>query len=162
MGDADLLSSVNAYDWLGHGIYFWEDDPRRAYSWAKANSRIEDPYVVGAIIDLGDCLSLMREDHLGLLAQSYDHLKKIHELSGTQMPKNSAGKDKLRRELDCAVINNLHRLTDYTFDSVRGMFVEGNPAYKGAGFKTKNHVQVCVRTPTLIKGYFRPTQATFE
>ena len=30
-----LLSSDNDYDWLGTGIYFWEEAPARAYEWAK-------------------------------------------------------------------------------------------------------------------------------
>lgn len=86
-GDADLVSSANSYDWLGHGIYFWEDDPLRAISWAKSNPSINEPYVVGAIIDLENCLSLMREDHLELLKKSHDHLTKTYEISGNPLPK---------------------------------------------------------------------------
>ena len=26
-------ASNNEYDWLGTGIYFWQDDPRRAWEW---------------------------------------------------------------------------------------------------------------------------------
>ncbi|MCC8028629.1 MAG: hypothetical protein LIO75_02320 [Lachnospiraceae bacterium] len=29
-----LKASSNAYDWLGHGIYFWEQNYQRAYEWA--------------------------------------------------------------------------------------------------------------------------------
>jgi hypothetical protein len=28
--------------------------------------------------------------------------------------------------------------------------------YPNAGFKEKNHIQICVRTPGSIKGFFRP------
>ena len=42
------------------------------------------------------------------------------------------------------------------FDSVRGVFVEGNPLYEGAGFHHKNHIQICIRNPNCIKGYFLP------
>ena len=41
------------------------------------------------------------------------------------------------------------------FDSVRGMFVEGEELYKGAGFHEKTHVQIAIRNPMMIKGYFR-------
>lgn len=27
--------SKNDWDWLGHGIYFWQDAPYRAESWAR-------------------------------------------------------------------------------------------------------------------------------
>lgn len=30
-----LFKSENAYDWLGHGIYFWENNFKRALEYAK-------------------------------------------------------------------------------------------------------------------------------
>ena len=41
-------------------------------------------------------------------------------------------------------------------DTVRGAFIEGSPIYRGAGFRAKNHIQLCVRNLSCIKGYFRP------
>ena len=32
-----LKRSENAYDWLGNGIYFWENSYERAMEWAKTN-----------------------------------------------------------------------------------------------------------------------------
>jgi hypothetical protein len=32
---ADWFPSSNEYDWLGHGIYFWEYAPDRARAWAS-------------------------------------------------------------------------------------------------------------------------------
>lgn len=32
-----LKISTNKYDWLGHGIYFWENSPSRAKEFAEAN-----------------------------------------------------------------------------------------------------------------------------
>jgi len=48
-----LNQSENKYDWLGHGIYFWEGSDDRAIEWAKNNSKVENPAVIGAIIKLG-------------------------------------------------------------------------------------------------------------
>lgn len=31
-----LNKSSKDYDWLGHGIYFWQNDPQRALEWAQA------------------------------------------------------------------------------------------------------------------------------
>ncbi|WP_234851529.1 hypothetical protein [Sinorhizobium meliloti] len=61
-GASPLLPSEKAYDWLGSGIYFWENDPERALEWAtqKAESgAYKEPFVLGAIIDLGNCLDLI-------------------------------------------------------------------------------------------------------
>lgn len=31
-GKNDLKSKNNSYDWVGHGIYFWDNSPSRASS----------------------------------------------------------------------------------------------------------------------------------
>jgi hypothetical protein len=38
VGETELKPSENAWDWLGHGIYFWEDSPARALRWAEAEA----------------------------------------------------------------------------------------------------------------------------
>jgi hypothetical protein len=43
-----------------------------------------------------------------------------------------------------------------SFDSVRGVFFEGEDLYQNAGFKSKNHIQIAIRNPNCIKGYFIP------
>ncbi len=47
-GKTELLASTNDYDWLGNGIYFWENNEERAWQWAKElakrkNSQIKKP-----------------------------------------------------------------------------------------------------------------------
>jgi hypothetical protein len=55
---------------------------------------------------------------------------------------------------------NIHELTQdskfESFDSVRGLFIEGEPVYPGSGFYDKTHIQICVVNPNCIKGYFSP------
>ena len=65
----NLRKSENSYDWLGHGIYFWENDPDRALLFAEENcqrttSNVTDPAVIGAVIDLGCCLNLLEANAL--------------------------------------------------------------------------------------------------
>jgi len=65
-GKDQLRPSQNEWDWLGYGIYFWEHNPLRAYEYAKdvtegdqkAKGKIYTPFVIGCIIDLGNCLNL--------------------------------------------------------------------------------------------------------
>jgi len=61
---------------------------------------------------------------------------------------------------DCAVIETIHQFNKTTsrpqFDSVRGVFFEGKDLYQNAGFKSNNHIQIAVRNPNCIKGYFIP------
>jgi len=42
--------------------------------------------------------------------------------------------------------------------SVRGVFFEGKDIYKNAGFKEKNHIQIAIKNPNCIKGYFIPRE----
>ena len=53
-----MKPSENTYDWLGHGIYFWEHNYQRALEWAQQSPKVEHPAVIGAVIDLGYCLNL--------------------------------------------------------------------------------------------------------
>lgn len=58
-GEEDLIASENEWDWLGPGIYFWEQNPGRALEyaiecasgWQKNKTRIKTPFVLGAIYD---------------------------------------------------------------------------------------------------------------
>lgn len=169
----DLKPSCNDYDWLGNGLYFWESDPTRAYEWAlqlsqNPKSSIKEPSVLGAVIDLGNCLDLTNRSSIKLLQLSYQWLKESCQLNGDELPKNinvGNNRDLLLRKLDCAVIQMLHTriasnsdlgLTPY--DSVRGVFIEGNPIYEGAGFMEKTHIQLCIINPNCIKGYFMPRE----
>lgn len=69
-----LAHSTKSYDWLGHGVYFWENDPARGLGWAatgKKNGKIKKPDVVGAIIDLGHCLDLTTQTGLEEVQLAY-------------------------------------------------------------------------------------------
>jgi hypothetical protein len=69
----DWRPSVNDYDWLGSGIYFWEHAPHRARDWMGKGG------VVGAIINLGYCLDLTDTWATGLLAQQFEIVRKSYE-----------------------------------------------------------------------------------
>ena len=86
-GEDSFQSSKNAYDWLGHGIYFWENNPNRAIDWAKmlqkrAKSKVHRPFAVGAIIDLGNCLDLTESQSLGIVREGYKSLEEVFSSAG--------------------------------------------------------------------------------
>ena len=68
-----LKPSDNPWDWLGKGIYFWEADPVRGYEWASAHcmAQGDEPFVIGAVIHLGNCLNLMDRTSLETLKKTY-------------------------------------------------------------------------------------------
>jgi len=167
-GNLAFIKSENLYDWLGSGMYFWDHSPERAMSFAlekqiRRPDLIKTPSVIGAVIDLGYCLDLIEYENAKLLKSAYQLLCESIEKEGKTVPMNKdiTGKsDRLLRELDCAVIETIHKLMTSSvqngFDSVRGIFIEGEEVYPGSGIREKDHIQICVRNPNCIKGYFRP------
>ena len=156
-------AQYHSHDWLGHGIYFWEQNYLRAFEWAKSSKKIKKPAVIGAVIDLGYCLNLTDSASSEKLRRGYEILKYRCEVMGLELPKNkgsSKSGDILLRNLDCAVIEQLHdynsEMNERAYDSVRGIFTEGEPVYEGACFLEKTHVQLCIVNPNCIKGYFNP------
>ena len=246
-----LNESTNDYDWLGPGIYFWQNSPERALEYAKTamrriNSTISEPAVVGAIIDLGNCLDLLEMNHIQEVKKAYKVLEKI---GIKDRPRNELIQDgfPMLRKLDRAVIEMVHtirknkenlfievenllraisllikqddkigrkniirdcfsklldiydeenleerfglellehlldfingrgeketiikEIDDYAnqlrilitnfapYDSVRSSFLEGQELYPNAGFREKNHIQICVCNKNCIKGFFMP------
>lgn len=169
-GDKHLKASTNSYDWLGDGIYFWLNDPQRAYEWAcQAHTRnpekVKEPFVIGAVINLGLCLNFCERNSILLLQKSYNVLEESFKELGLSIStklENKApdeGGFNLIRPLDCAVIKNLHAMMkkeDIVFDTVYGYFQEGTAAFPGSEIMGKSHIQVCVRNANCIKGYFLP------
>lgn len=86
-----LKSSENSYDWLGHGIYFWEQNLKRAEEWAKRRNG-KDAAVVGAVMDLGNCLNLTDSASSEYLKVGYKALKARCEVDGSDLPQNRKSK----------------------------------------------------------------------
>lgn len=168
-----IKKSNNSYDWLGNGVYFWENSLDRAKDWAESNcyrynkkyphKKQKEPAVIGAVISLGHCLDLTDYGSAAILKLGYEILKFDFANSRQTLPvnKNVKGNDDLLlRELDCAVIERIHQYNNECnkrpYDSVRGIFVEGEPVYQNSGIMSKTHTQLCIRNPNCIKGYFTP------
>jgi hypothetical protein len=149
---------------LGHGLYFWEDSCDRAWKWAeeeakKPQSNIKKSAVLGAVIDLGNCLNLIDSEDLDLVKIAHETYLEFCAMSGMEPAKNR-GKDFRARYLDMAVFETLHTVLQKEgkapFETVRAFFVEGEPLYENAGLRSLDHIQICVRNPDNIIGYFLP------
>jgi hypothetical protein len=182
LNDPDKVKiSKEPFDWLGHGMYFWENNYERALSWAnekKMRGQIDKPAVIGAVMNLGYCCDFLSAKHIKILEPSYSSMVNNYIQSNMPLPQNrdlpnDRHKDKILRDLDCAVIEFMHDgireniqsninlkgySEDHLFDSVRGVFIEGGPAFEGSGIFEKSHIQICVRNPNCILGFFRPRQ----
>ncbi len=165
---AQLKAFPKTYDWLGEGIYFWEHGPARALEWAqqqKVRGRLKTPAVLGAVLHLGQCFDLLDAEYTDVLAEAYPQFKQeVLEFWGDPLPKNrplhANDDDILLRDLDCAVVNwtieELQR-KGTPFHSVRGVFQEGKAAFPDSGIRLRSHIQIAVRDPACVLGYFLPS-----
>ena len=175
----DIKISTENYDWLGHGLYFWENNYTRALEWAedkKARGKISTPSVVGAVIQLGHCCDFLDSKFTRMIQHFHLIMVEEYKSAGIMLPENvdyakDPHHDKLLRILDCKAIEFMHSKIDTQikadfeekgfssykkFDSTRGVFTEGGPAFDGAGIMAKSHIQICVRNFNCVKGFFNP------
>ncbi|MGD0679808.1 MAG: hypothetical protein ABSC94_30860 [Polyangiaceae bacterium] len=146
--------STNDDDWLGHGIYFWEYAPQRAWEWARQRYDEDSAAVVGALVRLGRCLDLLDPSNAQLLRASQSDLAESLEREGEKLPRNVLS----NKYLDCAVFNWLYEgLAEqgYQVETSRAVFV---PLKKGglprmwshSGVFEGAHIQLCLREPRNI------------
>lgn len=175
----EFKMSRKPFDWLGNGFYFWENNYYRALEWARDKQKrgvIREPAVVGAVLQLGYCCDFMETQYLRLLSVYFGNMSEKYAVLGKPLPRNKnlpgqESGDKVLRYLDCAVIEFMHQemwdsaqanITDKqlvrrrAFDSTRGVFTEGVPVFEGAGLFEKTHIQICIRNPNCILGFFKP------
>jgi hypothetical protein len=170
LGGSPFQPSIRDYDWLGSGSYFWENDVVRAFRWAaEPRRKFDRPSVVGAAIELENCLDLTTQSGIEAVWLAYNELIRMAERDGKPSPENvdpanESNGDKIIRRLDCAVMNCLFGILQTSqesapksqpYSTVRALFPEGSELYPGAGFRDKTHIQICVRDPEQILGVFR-------
>lgn len=164
LGGSSFEISDNQYDWLGSGAYFWEWDPLRAYEWAK-EFRPKHPSLVGAVIELGNCLDLTTQGGIQAVEAAYNSYAALQRVRNKPLLENKDAKgrrpgNRALRLLDRAVITHLHESNKgagINYDTVRALFPEGEELYPNAGFWKKTHIQIAVRKISHIRGVFRLT-----
>jgi len=140
--DADFQLSQNDYDWIGHGLYFWEHAPYRAWEWAR-QKYVTDAAVVEAEIELGHCLDLTDIRYTRAVRLAFDGLREAYAARSMALPVN---RGKARR-LDCLVINYVAEYVFPECETVRAPFLEGLPILEGSGILSSSRIQIVVRKP---------------
>jgi hypothetical protein len=147
-----FLTSDNDYDWLGTGIYFFQDAPIRAKQWAT-QQHPNDPAVICALIKLENCIDLFDVGWQPLLKNMYNLFTERRRSMNRPLPKQNPGSSKAHR-LDCAFLNFAHELMlsqGQSIDSIRAAFIEGERIFPDSAIFDLTHVQIAIRNPTLIQ-----------
>lgn len=146
--DQWIIPSENVFDWLGHGVYFWEESYQRARQWAE-RKYLSKAAVVSTDVKLGHCMNLFDSSWSTVIKRAYEDLHQKHQLDKIPLPVNRAG----RRELDCAVVNAIAE-NIYDIDTVRAAYIEGEPAFPTSLFVGLAHIQMVARNPDIIVGRY--------
>ena len=125
-------------DWLGHGVYFWQDSVEAAQWWARSRGW-SSWAIVGAHVQLGRCLDLLRS------AEALPRLQAIHaRLSQSGLVNFNANK-----MLDCAVFNAYYSLAetiDEPVQTARGLSLPRGrlPLWPHCGIHVGAYIQLVV------------------
>lgn len=145
--------SRNEYDWLGDGAYFFQDAPARALEWARQRFG-HDAAVIGAEIDLDDCIDLLDVKWHTAVQESYADLLRRLKSNALPVPRQTRG----AHRLDRVVINRTAAVLQSNgiqVRTVRAAFSEGVPLFPGSALWSRSHVQIAVRDPAAILRMWR-------
>ncbi len=150
--------SMNDYDWLGTGVYFWQDAPNHALYWAQ-KIYPQEPAVIKSRIRLDNtCLDLLDMANLAnpdFWSDSYNGFVRMCEQTGKTLPTqnpNLPGK----RNLDCAFCDYLVTVTEEdagvdSIGAIRSAFMEGKQIFPNSAIHDRTHVQISVIKLNLIE-----------
>jgi len=94
--------------------------------------------VIGAFAYPGNCLNLTDYGVMNELALAYEATLGISAAAGTPLP-----------------VNSVRENGQEAYDTVYGVFEEGELVYPGVGFRDRTHLQITICNPEIILGYFR-------
>ncbi|MBW4620578.1 MAG: hypothetical protein KME17_14640 [Cyanosarcina radialis HA8281-LM2] len=145
-------SSDNDYDWLGTGVYFFQDAPIRAREWARKRHP-ENPAVICALIRLENCIDLLDINWFPQLKNVYNLFVQQYESTDRPLPKQNPDRSKAHR-LDCAFFNFTIQLLSsqgQAIAGIRAVFVEGKQIFPNSAIFDLAHVQIVIKNPNLIQ-----------
>lgn len=141
--------SENDYDWLGRGVYFFQDAPSSAWEWASERYPRE-PAVLRSIITLADCLDLVDTSAVEVVKLGFQMFYQRCQRLNLTLPRQT----KMAHRLDCAVLDQTVKFLaplGQSIRTVRGIFEEGEPIFPDSALTSKGHIQIAVRDLVLLQ-----------
>lgn len=169
-----LSPSANRYDWLGSGVYFFEGDAERALDFATTSCDgpqkllsarpIVNPAVVGCVLCVSRWWDMTTLEGRRSYLNALSDLQACQSHAGRPMPINEAASaddgSTLLRRLDCAVFNIGHLTRSQqglpSYQAVRAAFYQGKPVTDTSEFRAGIHLQIALRDPRCVLGWFLP------
>jgi hypothetical protein len=147
--------STNDYDWLGTGVYFFQDAPMRAPAWAT-ELYPDDPAVIRSLIRLENCIDLLDLNWFPLIRNVYNAFVDNLRTSNLPLPRQNPSRSKAHR-LDCAYFNYITEVLssqDQKVDAIRAVFLEGDRIFPDSAIFDLAHIQIAIRNNDLIEANY--------
>ncbi len=166
MAGEPLQVSNNKGDWLGTGVYFWQDAPKRAAVWAgrAATKHRTRPAVLEATIDLSECFDLLDLFNFETLQLEYEEFAALafsqeqgplEIVDGATVYPTDGTKLVDRNKRDKAVIDfaaaSIEAKTGKAVRVVRSPFLWGTALYPSSFIFNWSNVHICVRDHSVIQ-----------
>lgn len=151
--------------WLGHGVYFFENDDYLAYKWCEdmykhkyKNSNVTIEKVLEKYFIIESIIEVEKDEILDLASNTEHQLfyKRLVELFESKCKLSKKYRDKELHKNDCLVINYLNgKIPDAAFGVIRGCFISRDNDYKNLHtvFNRRYHIQLCVKNKKYIKKF---------
>ena len=144
--------STNDYDWLGTGVYFFQDAPQRARAWAVERYP-DSPAVIGSRLVLENCLDLLDISWFPTIREAYSLFVEAYRQTNQPLPRQNPQRSKAHR-LDCAffnyIVGQILEPQGETVGAIRGIFNEGDRIYPNSAIFDRAHIQIAIRNLSLI------------
>lgn len=142
-----LTSHSNTYNWLGEGIYFWHNNPRRAFFWATQVSGRKKPAVIAVPIEYNcnRCFDLRKKEHFKIIEDFIEKLIAFEDsIDFSKLHKN----DKYK----CigAACDFFFTEGQPKFDLIYGEFIIDD-GFKTSGILVEMTPQICVKNDNVIQ-----------
>ena len=131
-------SSRNDYDWLGDGVYFFQDAPRRAWEWATARYGA-NAAVIRSVIRLEGHMELIDTGWFDHLDATYTALLELARRTNLPLPRQTAGALRIDREVFNHTVD-IFATNGIRVRAIRGVFVEGIPLFPGSAIHSRAHI----------------------
>ena len=144
--------SANDYDWLGTGVYFFQDAPARAWEWAK-QQHPANPGVIRSTIRLENCIDLLDIQWFPTIRNVYSLFIEDYRQANRPFPRQNPERAKAHR-LDCAYFNYIVEVlaqAGQRIDAIRAVFLEGERVFPSSAIFDRAHVQIAVKNTSVIE-----------
>lgn len=159
-------NSQNSYDWLGSGIYFFQEAPNFAYHWAtqdRKEGQLDDVALIAADIDVTGFIDLLDYEWGGTLKDTYRSLDEQGDPDFRKVQERQQefvlGSDKRQGHwLDRYVLEasvTMLEANDIYITGIRSAFWEGSRLYPKSHLMDRQHIQIAVREVSAIKNLWR-------